>query len=169
MKLPNDCPFSKMSQGRFYNDRMDCCGGYLIAAGEPPLCQARDTEREVYRFTWRSSFDGNALVHIASTDSGVRLRSRLFGYLAPSVPSASLMLAPHDWDTLQRALEASDFWALDTQDKRIGMDGAQWLIEGRRGDTYHSIRRWNSLGAVGDLGRLFFALAGPPLAHIELY
>jgi hypothetical protein len=79
------------------------------------------------------------------------------------------MLAPHDWDTLQRALEASDFWALDTQDKRLGLDGAQWLIEGRRGDTYHSISRWSSRGAVGDLGRLFFALAGPPLTDVRLY
>ena len=169
MKLPNDCPFSKMSQGRFYNDRMDCCGGYLIAPGEPPLCQARDTEREVYRFTWRSSFDGNALVHIASTDNGVRLQSRLLGYLSPRAPSPSLTLAPHDWDTLQRALKTSGFWTLNTKDNRIGLDGAQWLIEGRRGATYHFVSRWSPGGVVRDLGRLFFALAGPPLAHIELY
>jgi hypothetical protein len=29
-----------------------------------PLCRSMRTESEVYRFTWRSSFDGDAVVRI---------------------------------------------------------------------------------------------------------
>jgi hypothetical protein len=82
---------------------------------------------------------------------------------------ASVALSLNDWEKLQRALMISNFWSLDTADEQLGLDGAQWLIEGRRGDIYHSVERWSPRGAVRDLGCLFFALAGTPLASIELY
>jgi len=36
-------------------------------------------------------------------------------------------------------------------DERIGLDGAPWLIEGRRDDTYHCVDRPCPQGAVCDL------------------
>jgi hypothetical protein len=63
-----------------------------------------------------------------------------------------------------RAREDAQAMAQET-----GLDGAQWLIEGRRGQTYHAIDRWSPRGTVHDLGSLFFDLAGPPLAGIDLY
>jgi hypothetical protein len=66
-------------------------------------------------------------------------------------------------------LTISDFWSLDAADEQFGLDGAWWLIEGRCDDTHHSVERWSPRGAVRDLGCLFFALAGTPLADIELY
>ena len=50
-----------------------------------------------------------------------------------------------------------------------GLDGADWLIEGRRKDIYHAVHRWSPCGKIHDLGRLFFAMAGSPLADVELY
>jgi hypothetical protein len=174
MKLPNDCPFAEMSIEQLRKsgmDRADCCGASrrLIETDEPPLCLARQTEREAYRFIWQSSFDGEALVHIASTGDSIRLRSCYFGYLSLRAPPLPLVLALDDWDKLQCALTTSGFWTLDTRNDRVGLDGAWWLIEGRRGDVYHAINRWSPGGAVRDLGRLFFALAGPPLAKVDLY
>jgi hypothetical protein len=82
---------------------------------------------------------------------------------------ATMALTPDAWEKLQQALNAAQFWALSTAGEEVGLDGAQWLIEGRRGQTYHAIDRWSPRGAVHDLGRLFFDLAGPPLAGVELY
>ena len=175
MKLPNDYPFSEMSPKQLRESNVDrpaCCRAAAnvgqMGTDEPPLCRARQTEREAYRFTWTSSF-GEALVHIASNGDTVSLRSYLFrSRLRFRVPSPFLALAPDDWDKLQCAVKASDFWALEARDERLGLDGAWWLIEGRRGDVYHSVHRWSPGGAVRDLGHLF-ALAGSPLTDIELH
>jgi hypothetical protein len=51
----------------------------------------------------------------------------------------------------------------------MGFDGADWLIEGRHGDSYHSVSRWSPTDAVFDLGQIFFRLAGSPLAGVTLY
>ena len=175
MKLPNDCPFSEISLESRVTEMYlpNCCragaNGYLIGTDDPPLCRARQTELEVYRFIWRSS-SGEALVHISNNCDTVGLRSHLFhSRLRLRVPSPSLVLTPDDWEKLQCAFRASDFWSLDARDEQLGLDGTWWLIEGRRGDIYHSVNRWSPRGAVRDLGRLFFALAGSPLADVRLY
>lgn len=175
MKIPNRCPFEGAAPDQRLGTephRVDCCrleSDWL--SDEPPLCRFRETESEVYRFFWRSSFDGVAFVQIARRGDLVGLRSRVLGYsrLYREGPAASATLSPDDWEKLQRALRISKFWSLDATDERIGLDGAQWSIEGRRGDTYHFVDRWCPLGAVHDLGRCFFALAGPPFSEIELY
>jgi hypothetical protein len=176
MKLPDDCPFAKIPLQQLPKAerlRFDCCragpGSYLIDE-EDPLCRSRQTEAETYRFTWRSSFDGSACVHIGRSGSSVELRSWLSrSRLAPRMQLPSLALSLDGWEKLQRALKNSDFWAVDAEDEAFGLDGARWLIEGRRGDNYHQVERWSPRGAIHDLGRLFIAFAGPPFASVKLY
>jgi hypothetical protein len=175
MKLPDDCPFAKMPLQFPETEmhRFDCCRagatGYFIGE-EDPLCRSQQTEHETYRFTWRSSFDGDAVIQITRKGDSVGLRSRLSrSPLRIKVPTLPVALSLHDWEKMQKALMVSNFWSLDTADDRLGLDGAQWLIEGRHGDNYHRVERWSPRGAVRDLGCLFFALAGPPLADVKLY
>ena len=107
-------------------------------------------------------------IHIARKGDSIGLRcwDLSFGALEEA-PTKALSL--DDWKKLQQALEAADFWSLSSaRELPVGFDGAQWLIEGRRGDIYHAIHRWSPRGAVRDIGRLFFDLAGPPLATIDL-
>jgi ATP-dependent DNA ligase len=68
-----------------------------------------------------------------------------------------------------RALDVARFWFLDASENRFDLDGADWLIEGRRQNTYHAVHRWSPDGEIHDLGRLFFAMAGSPLADVKLY
>jgi len=175
MKLPDDCPFEKAPPEQCFGTephRSDCCrarSGYFSDA--TPLCRFRAMESEAYRFLWRSSFSGAAFVHIAQRGDGIGLSSCVLGRsrLSRAEPVVSAALSLEDWEMLQGALRVSDFWSLDSTDERIGLDGACWLIEARRGDTYHWVDRWCPQGAVYDLGRLFFALAGPALADFRLY
>jgi hypothetical protein len=77
-----------------------------------------------------------------------------------------------DWGRLQEALIAASFWALDPDEGPLarGLDGAFWTIEGRRKDIFRAVSRWSPCDElVHDLGRLFFDLAGPPLAEIRVY
>jgi hypothetical protein len=178
MKLPDDCHFEQLPLRRFPEtgiDRSDCCravAGFYLSDDEPPLCRFRERELEVYRFYWKSSFNGTAVVHIARKGDSVGLRSSRLSHscLRLREPLISVTaLSPDDWQKLQGALYGSGFWNLEAADEQLGLDGAWWLIEGRLGDIYHSIERWSPQGSVRDLGRLFFALAGSPLAEIELY
>jgi hypothetical protein len=123
MKLPVDCPFAKMPLQQFLETethRFDCCRAkenvYLLGTDEPRLCQARQTEVEAYRFIWKSSFDGHALVHIAREGKTIGLRWKK-RFVAPA-PSMALLLA--DWERLQRILTISDFWLLNTDHGRLG-------------------------------------------------
>jgi hypothetical protein len=78
-----------------------------------------------------------------------------------------LMLA--DWARFRETLIAANFWAIGSADEPQGLDGAQWLIEGRRGNAYRGVSRRSPPGELHELGRLFFALAGPPLSKVKLY
>jgi hypothetical protein len=132
---------------------------------QEPLCRSRLTEHEAYRFFWDSSFDGHAVVHIGRKGELVTLRRQAF-WQAP----CSVALSLPDWSKLQQALEIAEFWSpRPDSELAVGLDGADWLIEGRRGDTYHAIHRWSPEGAIHDLGRVFFELAGPPLSGVRLY
>jgi hypothetical protein len=131
------------------------------------------SETEAYRFTWRSSFHGDAVVRIGRQGDQITLRwfyrwfRRVSRDDAPPVVSLSL----EDWGHLQYALIAASFWALDTEEDPLmrGLDRAFWTIEGRT-DIFRAISRWSprEAGMYG-LGRLFFELAGRPLAELEIY
>ena len=171
MKLHDNCPFAVAAIGENDADEIDrseCCrrlGWYWLNWPEEPLCRSRGTEEEAYRFSWQSSFNGDASVHIGRNDRLIRLCWHKFG-----TPAAFAPLSLDDWHELQKAIDAARFWSLESGRKAIGgFDGAQWLIEGRRRNDFHALQRWSPGGAIQELGRLFFALAGPPLACIEPY
>jgi hypothetical protein len=181
MQLPEDCPFAVMPEGPFAvleslfvqsNECFDCCRVHAwLLALEEPLCRSQRIESEAYRFIWSSSFHGTAVVHITRQGDAFALRWKYLRFRAPSEKDAPPIaaLSPIDWDRLQHYLEATNFWSLNPVGNEMGFDGAQWLIEGRRGDIYRAVQRWSPGGAIYDLGRLFFALSGPPLSGVKLY
>ena len=71
MKLPDDCHFEKLPLHQFPEaeiHRPNCCragAGVYFSEDEPPLCRFRESEPEAFRFFWKSSFNGDAVVHIA--------------------------------------------------------------------------------------------------------
>lgn len=128
------------------------------------MWRSRETEQEVYRFTWNSSFHGDARVHIGRNGGSIRLRWHKFGASA-----ASLALSLADWQKMQQAFDAVHFSSIESDHEITGdFDGAQWLIDGRRGNIFHAPHYCGPGGAVHELGRMFFALSGPPLARIKL-
>jgi hypothetical protein len=147
----------------------DCCQARAendIGEQQPP-CQSR----WAMSFLWRSAFDGGAVAHVARNGDSVGLCSWIWrSRLGSRAPLPHRALAPAEWERLQEAFKVSGFWSLDAfDDDHIGLDGATWVIEARSGDTFRTIQRWCPRGAICDLGRFIFALAGAPLANIDLY
>lgn len=150
-------------------DLSRCCRseGWLLGDEEPPCCTMA-SEAEVYRFIWRSSFDGSAAVRIGRQGTATILRWRYDWFRTPRPDDAAL--SPGDWARFLDALIAANFWVLDPADEPLqGLDGAEWFIEGRRGNVYRCVSRWNPRGEVHGPGRLFFDLARAPLSEVRLY
>jgi hypothetical protein len=154
-------------------DLLRCCRSQRWLLGdEEPLCCTMASEAEVYRFVWRSSFDGSAAVRIGRQGTAIILRWRYewFHTPRPDDAPAEAALSPDDWARFLDALIAANFWALDPADEPLqGLDGAEWFIEGRRGNVYRCVSRWSPSGEVHALGRLFFDLARTPLSEVWLY
>jgi hypothetical protein len=177
MKLPDDCPHAPTPGQQVLSEPLGtipCCraaGRAFTLADEEPLCGTMGSEGEVYRFIWRSSFDGNAMVRIGRQGDAITLRWRYdwFRVPAPEDAPTEAPLSPSAWHRLQDALIAANFWALDPVDEQHGLDGADWLIEGRRGNVYRGVSRCSPQTELQLLGGLFFTLAGSPLATVRLY
>jgi len=136
---------------------------------EAPASLRRNPAEEVYWFKWDHSFGGDAVVRIARSGNDVAVtrkhRVNRFG----KSRCVSARLSPSDWAALEDAVVGAGFWLLDDQNvfDRLGViDGADWLIAGHRGGTYHHLRRQSPHGPLYDVGRLMFDLAGLSEAHL---
>ena len=118
-----------------------CCrlnGGWL-ARRQEPLCRSLNTEIEVYRLDWSSSFDGDALIRIGREDDRISLQAMYRrGSFSSDQVERDIVLSIDDWNRLQDALIDASFWALDMRHDRVGFDGATWTMEGRRKEIYCS-------------------------------
>jgi hypothetical protein len=106
MKLPADCPYAVTSPERILGDVIEtvpCCSAYCLfrslGDGEVPLCRSWGTE--VYRFTWDSSFDGDAVVQIARLGDEIRLFLVFRPSLLACTDRGEASLTPCDWARLQ--------------------------------------------------------------------
>ncbi len=70
-----------------------------------------------------------------------------------------------EWQSVMRSLKRISFWDMSTKPpptNEIGVDGAEWIIEGRAGG-YHVVDRWSGDDGVAEVGRSFLKLADIPV------
>ena len=130
MKLPVKCPHRRSAKEwrpSFPRDEnsIPCCrttratafGVFLPKRG--PLCLGMEHTVEVYRFTWGSSFHGDAVVQVGRAGKNIILdwACSSFSYgngrFWNCIDEAS-------WRRLEEALLAAGFWCLDPLDDRRG-------------------------------------------------
>ena len=127
---------------------------------EYPDSLRRNLADEAYWLSWKSTFSGDATIRVARLGDEVlasrRYRPSMFG----KTRSTHALAKMADWSRLEDAIVAANFWMLDETGGDHGLDGANWIIAGRRWHDYHRIRRWSLDDTLYDLGRLMFDLAG---------
>jgi hypothetical protein len=141
---------------------------HLSAMDEPSLSCGATTEAETYRFVWLRTFDRPVAVRVSRVGRDARLtavESTGAGGYAPGTAAkrVSRTLSPPEWQALEAALRRADFWTTPTAPHagEQGLDGAQWIIEARRGPAYHVVDRWSPPeGPYRELGLMFLRLAG---------
>jgi hypothetical protein len=148
-----------------------------LSAMKEPSLSCGDAESETYRFTWLRTFDHPVAVRISWADEGAELISVELdgagGYAPGNVlKSARRALTGTDWRGLKASFEGLKFWTMPTQlsADTDGADGAQWILEGRRGDDYHVVERWSpEAGSYREVGLQFLRLAGITVPADEVY
>lgn len=125
---------------------------------EPSLSCGEWNYQESYRFVWIRSFDAPLAVRVSRNRNDVQLEAVILngtgGFGAEGVSQRiSKRLSMSQWKEILIALETANLWELPTErnDHRVN-DGAQWIIEVRKGDRYHMVDRSSGDPIVEQIG-----------------
>lgn len=156
--FPAAYPASDVQRRRWYSS-------YLARLHEPSLSCGKVSE-ETYRLTWLHTFAHPVVIRISRRDSQVKVDAFQLSGSGRGDPGLVLYqthkrLSMLEWGLLQARLRDSTFWSLPTSGNMYGVHGEQWILEGRRNDTYHIVDRWTpAAGPYRDLGVFIFDLVG---------
>lgn len=130
---------------------------YLGAVeGEPLLCEGPDAE--AYRLTWVRTFHNPVVARVQRRGPAVSWRALRYGGMGgyevgPPEEDRSGVLTPAAWTRIVATVDSVSLWsvpdALASGEMVTGLDGATWLVEGRRGSRYVSVECWGTAGTTG--------------------
>ncbi len=126
----------------------------LAAMGEPIIYPLKDTDIEVYRFSWSRSFHPAAVIRLWRTGNERCMRVKQLDGLGDYVGSEYVLpktlavnqsrpLTESEWNSFVDLLNKADYWQMVKKEGATGTDGATWLMEGIRNRQYHAVERWS--------------------------
>jgi hypothetical protein len=118
---------------------------HLIAMGESRLPEGPG---QTFRFLWLRSFDHPIAIRVACIERTCKLTARRLGGRGGYEPGSLVerkarTLSERESARFRALLTEVQFWGQQPPDERIGLDGAQWVLEGRRGQDYHVWEVWS--------------------------
>lgn len=149
--------------------------------GEPGLCEGPPAKNgESYRFFWLHWLEDPLLVRVDIPKEGhAQMTLKAVGHPdGPEFPSFKVrerrMLDEMDIVRLRDMIDQADFWSLSPRvedPSRFGVDGAQWITEGKKDGTCHVVDRWSpEKGPYHELGVSFLLyMARLKLLYQEVY
>ena len=114
---------------------------------ESSLFQETGDDIETYRFTWLRTFHNPVVIRISRQHDTFSILLKLCdgnGGFEPGnlVVNLTRAIPRQDWEIFQGHLNTIDFWAMEPRDDSvIGLDGAEWLLEGKKDGRYRLITR----------------------------
>jgi hypothetical protein len=120
----------------------------MLYALREPVISSYPTDRQVYRFTWLRTRHHPISIRIESDIRLIQLSLKetngMGGYdPGKLIRDTSWTLDSKEWTTLLAKLDASRFWLLPTEERDMGKDGAEWIVEGKKSGSYHLVSRWS--------------------------
>src|SRR5262245_42348787 len=121
---------------------------HLAAMEEPSLSCGALEDTEAYRFLWLRSSHNPIAVRVFRRGVDYSLEAVILdgngGYEPGHVSRrVTKTLSRDQWQAVIAGLEGVQFWQMATQCDELGLDGAQWIVEARRGGRYHIVDRWS--------------------------
>ena len=116
----------------------------LYALGEQPLWPSASSGVTTYRFTHLGAFTGpkSATLTVLPDGTGtVRIKA-----LSPSRDRQEMddsrTVSAEQVRRFLGAMTKANYWHVPTETPIRGLDGADWILEGRQGGQYHVVVRW---------------------------
>jgi hypothetical protein len=151
----------------------------LRSLKEPSLLTlSKVPSSETYRFLWLRTFHHPVAIRIDVKLDGTsvlttKIADGAGGYKPGNLTEdKTAVLTKEETQGFLRRVEQLHFWDIPSRDDSRGSnDGAQWIIEGVKGDHYHLVDRWTpKVGAVRELGMfLAFHLAKIDVPKSQIY
>src|SRR5262245_57942636 len=142
---------------------------FLTAMEEPSLYNLSQDQRiHCYRFLWLRTFHHPISLRLSIDPEGtglitVKIADGAGGYEPGKIiTNENVPVSKRDVDTFLKVLREANFWQLPAVEKsdRMGLDGAQWVIEGTKSGKYHVADRWSpEKGSFRKLGLLMVQLS----------
>jgi hypothetical protein len=148
---PSSKVMSKSSSSQTINSldtfRNEWYSKHLKALNEPALPSIGGAN-ETYRFLWLRSFHHPIAIRAWRTGEE---RNMVFkeldgaGGYGPGklIANETRRLTANEWDEFIDLLQKASYWQLPTESKDSGLDGAQWVLEGKKDEQYHIVDRWS--------------------------
>jgi len=105
--------------------------------------------------------DGSGSIVARSVDTHTGIIGKVPSDTGRHVVDKNIVVAKVDVDALLLELQAFSFWSMPTEERQLGLDGSQWILEGVRRGEYHVVDRWSPQeGAYSDVCKHLIQLAG---------
>jgi len=118
-----------------------------LLAMQEPVIYLNKSENEIYRFTWLRTFHNPIAIRIENHGDNYyvhwKLSSGAGGYEPGKlIINKQIPIDKKTWDEFIDRLHQADFWHMDTRVTTMGLDGSQWILEGKKLNQYHVVDRW---------------------------
>ena len=119
---------------------------FLFAMREPVLL-SDSSQTETYRFLWLRTFHNPVAIRIEKQQNIYLLTWKLCNGAGGYEPRQFTIAKQKQidnitWERFKTLLNETGFWNMDTEVKRMGLDGSQWILEGKDAYKYHVVDRW---------------------------
>jgi hypothetical protein len=142
----------------------------MYQLGETPLWPLASDNDKTYRFTYLGAFTGAKTVVLTILPDGKgQIKLTLPQELRhPTKDKQTLTISANGVSDFLGKLDKARFWEMPTESQHGGMDGAEWIMEGVQGGTYHIAVRWcpdsykhsQEDSAFAEAARFLFQLTG---------
>jgi hypothetical protein len=118
-----------------------------LFALKEPIIYSDKSQDEIYRFTWLRTFHHPVAIRIEKHNGNYTLYWKLSNGAGGYKPGVLVIdkqktLDKETWEVFINKLDQSDFWNLVTNHTDSGMDGSEWILEGKSANKYHVVDRW---------------------------
>jgi hypothetical protein len=160
---------------------VDWYSKHLTALQEPSLWGiSKSSKQEIYRFLWLRTFHPPIAIRLNVNSDGTgalttKASNGAGGYEPGKLTKdESKSLSKAETQCFLDMVEKQKYWSLSTREEDpnvVGMDGAQWVLEGVRNGTYKIVYRWSPEdGPVRKIGfKMLFDFAKIKLPSQEVY
>lgn len=121
---------------------------HLKAMQEPVI--RNSTHKQVFRFTWLRTFDNPIVIRLENDNNKITLFWKVNDGKGGYDPGEIIVndkkeLTVEEWKVIYDDIYAINFYSLTPNQRTMGLDGAQWILEANVFGKYHAVDRWNGV------------------------